>query len=277
MINNTENFLSHVVICKQLGEHTIKICELKYCKTKGLEKQSLDEDIRDFIGDKMYQGSIFDSFPDSDSNIDASEDSSSDFAKMDNSISRSKTKIKELVLCNQWDFWCTLTLDDSKQNRYDLDSFVARFGEFIHNYNRRTEEQYKVKYLLVPEKHKDGAWHMHGFIKGIRPDDLFTNQYGYLTWKKYQDKFGFISMSAVRDVDKASSYITKYITKDLSNTVTECNAHMYYHSKGLLKPKVIFKGYAKLESSWDWVHPDGLCKLKYIDTRQTDLSEVLHM
>ena len=170
----------NVVTVKQLGENCIKVTHLSTCRIKGIEEE------RQYV-------------PKSSVNTE----------KLDNNISRAKSVCKELVLCNSWDYWCTFTISPEKYDRYNLKKYIKDFTEFIHNYNRRCSDTEKVKYLFIPEMHQDGAWHIHGFIKGIKSKDLYVNSHGYLSWKQYEDKFGFISMSKVRDVDRASSYMMK--------------------------------------------------------------------
>lgn len=176
-------------------------------------------------------------------------------------------------MCNEWDYFVTLTISPDKHNRYDLELYKKQLSEFLHNYNRRCSVSDKVSYLLVPEKHKDGAWHMHGFIKGIKQKDLIQNDNGYLTWKQYDKKFGYMSLDFVKDREKVSSYILKYITKETEKNVTELNAHLYYCSKGLKRACEVFRGKAETSDSWDWVHPDGFCKIKNIDTRYEDIND----
>lgn len=195
--------------------------------------------------------------------------------KLGENITRARAKVREYALCNDWDWWCTFTLDKNLIDRYDLDGYKKKFSAFINDYNKRCPEEYKVKYLLVPEKHKDGAWHMHGFIKGIRPNDLVVNDNGYLTWKQYARKFGYISMDKIKDSKKASSYILKYITKDLSNSVSDLGKHLYYASRGLATGTEIFRGSAVFHGNWDWEHEEGYCKVKSFDSTKFDLSEFL--
>lgn len=184
--------------------------------------------------------------------------------KLDRNIIRAKSRIKELALCNQWDWWCTFTIDKSKHDRYDLIGFQKDFASFLHDYNRRTPEENKVKYLLVPELHEDGAVHMHGFLRGIRPNDLYINEHGHLTWRSYEDHFGFISMDEIKDKKKASSYILKYMKKGMDLTVKELGAHLYYASKGLNKAETIFRGAASLDAEWDW--KGDYCRKKWYDS-----------
>lgn len=164
---------------------------------------------------------------------------------------------------------------------YYLKGFISGFGEFIHVYNRRCPSEDKVRYLLVPEMHKDGAWHMHGFLRGIRESDLYVNQNGYLSWRQYEQKFGFMSMARIkgdRGIEKLCSYAMKYMSKEIGSSVTALGSHLYYCSKGLQTAQLVYKGRADLHCDWDWVHPDGFCKVKTFDDREdADISEFLEV
>ncbi len=201
-------------------------------------------------------------------------------SKLLNNLSRAKNKVKEYALCNPWDYFVTLTIDKEKFDRYNLEVYQKKFCEYLHGYNKRCDENDKVAYLLIPEQHKDGAWHMHGLIKGIRKKDIIINKNGYLTWKKYNDKFGYMSMDTIKDKDKVSSYILKYITKDISKNVNEINAHLYYASKGLKTAEVVLRSNTvqkKYNFPWDWEHPDGYVKNKLVDTRKEKVSDYLEI
>lgn len=238
---------SNVICVKKYGENTVKIIHMESCRKKGFEE----------LIENPKKGSI-------------------NTEKLSNNITRAKTTIREYALCNKWDFWCTFTINPRKYNRYHLDDYIKDFTEFIHNYNRRKEE--KCRYLFIPEQHKDGAWHIHGFISGIDAKDIYINKHGYFSWRQYEEKFGFISMTKLdNDIEKLASYCLKYMSKDLEKSVKDLNAHLYYCSKGLKKAEVLFKGHAILHSDWDWVHPDGFCKIKTIDARGVDLSEILEI
>lgn len=162
------------------------------------------------------------------------------YYKLDNNISRARTKIFEYAMSNDFDFFVTLTLNYRKQDRYCLDNFIKNFGQFIRNY--RSKYGIKVEYLLIPELHKDNAWHMHGLIKGIRQEDLFYNENGYLDWRQYKAKFGYISMSRVRSKIAISKYITKYLTKSIDSHNDRKHKKLYYHTRGLKKPSSIESG-----------------------------------
>lgn len=178
--------------------------------------------------------------------------------KLLNNISRARGKIFELAMCNDWQFFVTLTLSDEKLkklglSRYDLKGFYKYFSKWLNNY------KYKLSYLLVPEKHKDGAIHFHGFISGFpldSPDlELFTENdhlpYKLLNkikdgeiifnWLPFSEKFGFCDFEFIRNQEKCSSYVTKYISKELYKTIDNLGAHCYYCSTGLKRAERIIK------------------------------------
>lgn len=161
-------------------------------------------------------------------------------SKLNNNISRAKSKIREYALCNDFQYFVTLTIDPKKYDRYNLKTYYKDLAKFLNDYGRNHKT--KIKYILIPEKHKDGAWHMHGLISGVLDKHLIENDNNYLTWKQYARKFGYISLGEVQDHDKVSNYITKYITKDMANTINELGGHMYYCSKGLKTAEIIKKG-----------------------------------
>lgn len=161
-------------------------------------------------------------------------------SKLENNISRAKTKIYEYAMCNDFDYFVTLTLDPKKIDRYDLNSYIKKLGKFLNNYN--TNHNTKVQYVLIPEMHKDGAWHMHGLIKGILSKHLIKNDNGFLNWEHYSSRFGYISLSKIKNTSACAKYITKYINKDIDNTVKELGARTYYCSKGLKKAVEIKRG-----------------------------------
>lgn len=152
-------------------------------------------------------------------------------SKLDNNLSRAKNKVLEYALCNDFEYFVTLTIDKNKYDRFNLKQYYKDFGVFLQNYNRL--HKCKVEYIFIPEHHQDGAWHMHGLVKGIPKEHLIKNEHGYLDWNYYRDRFGYISLDKVRSKVRVSKYITKYINKDMATSIRELNAKSYYNSKGL--------------------------------------------
>jgi hypothetical protein len=165
------------------------------------------------------------------------------------SIIRSRSNIAQYVANNSWDYFVTLTISPEKWGlKMDLNSLTdvkRKVLKFFQNYAYRRGEEFK--YLLVPEFHKSGQVHFHGFMKGINENDLFINENGYLDFQPYRDKFGFCTMSKIADQNRAASYVTKYIQKDMFlGQKLVPNTHLYFASKGLKKDRLIFKGSASV-------------------------------
>ena len=90
-------------------------------------------------------------------------------AKLDSNFSRARSMVLQYALCNPWEYFFTGTLDQTKFNRYDLDTFQAKLSQFIRDKRKAYHAKFQV--LLVPEHHKDGAWHIHGLVHAL-PDDV---------------------------------------------------------------------------------------------------------
>ena len=177
--------------------------------------------------------------------------------KLEESICRTRSKIFELAFCNPWSWFFTGTLDPKKYDRTDLKKFHSDLTNWLRQYNRYHGTQ--VKFLLIPELHTDGkSWHMHGFFYDLPQEHLTRFQIGdrmgkalaekvkngdeVFNWSAYQKKFGFCDLEPIRNAEAVSKYITKYISKNLATSVTELNAHMYYHSRGLQFAQTVKKG-----------------------------------
>ena len=158
--------------------------------------------------------------------------------KLSNNVTRARAMVFEYALCNDFQYFVTLTLDKNMHDRYDLKGYIKRLGQFIRNYRRNYGAD--IQYLLIPERHKDGAWHMHGLFMGIPEEHLSVNKNGYLDWQAYSKRFGYISIDKIKNKEAVSKYITKYVTKSFDNVggVTEKESKLYYCSRGLKRAKI---------------------------------------
>lgn len=174
--------------------------------------------------------------------------------KLYNSISRARHVISELALCNEWEYFVTLTINKEYYDRYDLETFMAALGKWLSNYSARKTGGVKIDYLLVPDLDKRGAWHLHGFMNGVPPEHLskFENRKylkrltkkGYLKWPAYESKFGFCALGKVQSKAAVAAYISKCIRKpSVIQKVAKLNSKLYYNTQGLKRSTVIYEGY----------------------------------
>ena len=176
--------------------------------------------------------------------------------KLPENVRRAKSKVFELALCNQFSYFCTLTFSpELVTDRHDLEGCMKKLCKWLNNYNNRRDGAC-VRYLLIPEPHHDGAWHLHGLISGIPGDDLreflldehlpdhirkeLSKGHQVFQWTPYDRKFGYCTLSPISSTDAVSKYITKYITKELGSSVKELNAHLYYRSQGLNQKELLY-------------------------------------
>jgi len=170
--------------------------------------------------------------------------------KLWNSISRARSKILELGLCNEWEYFATFTIDKRKFDRYNLDTYFRVLGQWLQNISKRTGQ--KIDYVLIPELHKDGAWHIHGLISGVTADKLTPFEAGkhpqklidggFLNWKDYEKKFGFCSFGKIKDAQAVSFYVTKYVTKSLMTQTRRLGSRLYYCTQGLKRSEELIRG-----------------------------------
>lgn len=87
-------------------------------------------------------------------------------ADRERSMRRARANLRRLALANDFDYFVTLTLDPAKIDRYDPKAIMHTMNRWLDNMVRR----HGLRYILVPERHKDGALHFHGFFAGTGLD-----------------------------------------------------------------------------------------------------------
>ena len=167
---------------------------------------------------------------------------------------RARTMVRDYARANDFTHFVTLTLDASRvTNRYDIDACTRDIRVTLDNLVRRKG----LQYVLVPEEHKDGAIHYHGFINAALPlVDSGTLSKGGGTPHKPRSarqreqwlaegwnvvynvpawKFGFSTAIALYgERDAAIGYVCKYITK----AQRKLGGRWYYSGGGLALPSM---------------------------------------
>ena len=136
---------------------------------------------------------------------------------LNNSVSRTRQKVYDYSLANDWEWFLTLTFDpkNPKVDRYSYGSCVHAMKMFLKNLRRWCPD---VRYVFVPEKHKDGAFHFHGLIGGCEGLPVVSSgvfQHGKEVFNIPGYKYGFSTATRVQSSRKAGAYLAKYISKDL--------------------------------------------------------------
>lgn len=199
---------------------------------------------------------------------------------------RSLTSVYDIVCMNENDFkyFVTLTIDPNKVNSKDPKEVIPLLRSFLKNMTSR----YGLKYILIPEHHKNGGIHLHGLFsdsielvdsdtrkakgyekpmkietlkrKGINVDDC------QMVYNLPQWKHGWSTAYEVYgDANGVASYITKYITKDLAKIFGN-----FYYAGGDIKrevPKELTDtDYQSAEFDREYEIPEAFLKIKYLTT-----------
>ncbi len=193
-----------------------------------------------------------------------------------NNLARTRRTIRDLALCNQFDYFCTFTFDGQKIDRYNFDVCRNRITKVFNNYKVRYSPDFR--YLIVPEYHKDKAIHFHGLVRGIRPEDLIVSEFvmkregdqlfevpntkGYVDWQYYSSKCGWFNCSMIRNHEKCASYIAKYVTKDLVSMGK--GKRVLMASKGLRRPELVFD-MDDVPMEFNPQYQDDFCSMAYLN------------
>ena len=159
----------------------------------------------------------------------------SEGADMLRSMRRARAKLRRLALANEFEYFVTLTLDPEKIDRYDGEAIVKALGRWADNMVRR----HGLRYILVPERHKDGAFHFHGFMAGgIEARDSGVKWDGRPVYNLPQWPFGFTTAQRLYgDYHAAVGYCCKYIGKESG---TRTLGRWYYSGGALREPRKIY-------------------------------------
>ena len=146
-------------------------------------------------------------------------------------IRRARQMIFNICMLNDFSHFVTWTLDPGKVDRFDDLAVKSKFQNFLSNSVQRKD----LVYLFVPERHKSGAVHFHGLIKGnynmIESGTVAVRERKKPVKLATAKRFGWTVLGPVYNVsdwrngwstaielydsrDRVSKYIAKYVTKE---------------------------------------------------------------
>ena len=165
------------------------------------------------------------------------EEVTGDYHPSVSSLSRTKTLVKDIVLCNNFELFCTFTFAPDKVDRFSLGACWHKMSVWLHHQADRSRAAGKrFDYLVIPEQHKNGAWHFHALISGYvgsLVDSGKLTSYGRKIYNLSSYRSGFSTAVPIDDKEKVSSYVTKYITKSF---VKKFNQRRFFCSRSLKRP-----------------------------------------
>lgn len=160
----------------------------------------------------------------------------SEGADMVRSMRRARAKLRRLALANGFEYFVTLTLDPAKIDRYDGAAVTKALGRWCDNMVRR----HGLRYILVPERHKDGAFHFHGFMAGpgLKAVDSGIKWDDRPVYNLPQWTLGFTTAQRLYgDYHAAVGYCCKYIGKQDAERPL---GRWYYSGGALHEPEKLY-------------------------------------
>lgn len=145
---------------------------------------------------------------------------------LERSMRRARSKLRRLALANEFRWFVTLTIDPQKCDSYDGAAVVKKLSAWCSNMVQR----HGLRYILVPERHKSGRIHFHGFFNDCLEvvDSGHTDSQGHKIFNLPQWFLGFTTaIELYDDYIKAVGYVCKYVGKQ-----GEKPAGRWYYSGG---------------------------------------------
>lgn len=150
---------------------------------------------------------------------------------------RARKEVFELCACNVFDLFFTLTLSPEKVDRYDYKEAVKKLGQWLDNRVRRKG----LRYVAVPELHRDGAVHFHGLCnaESMRLVDSGHSDKGHPIYNVSDWPLGFTTaMRLYGEPLRAARYIAKYVTKSADGGTI--GGRYYFHGGALDKARCLY-------------------------------------
>ena len=190
------------------------------------------------------------------------------------SASRTINKIYDIARSNCWEWFLTFTFSPEKvEDRKDYEECSKKLSMWL---NRMRKTCPDMVYLVVPEQHKDGAYHFHGLFSDIDNlglvDSGTVDKDGNTIYNVGSYKFGFTTAERIRDLGRSCSYLSKYITKDLC-AVTK-GKRRYWSSRNVKLPVVEELHLEVSETERIKMFMDGCTYIKSTQTPYTDVTYI---
>lgn len=176
---------------------------------------------------------------------------------LESSRARAKRAIYDVGMCNRFEYFFTWTLNKDYVDRFNVDEVYKKVRTFLSNAVQRKA----FEYVLIPEKHKDGAIHMHGLcnLGTVRIERAKSPYTGHELFDgSGRDIFNMLDwwlghstcVKLDENYEKAVGYITKYITKSEEKIFGK----WYLSSRNLQKkPEYLMIDYIPYD---DFVNPE---------------------
>ncbi len=136
------------------------------------------------------------------------------------SVNRTREQLADLVLSNDFEYFLTVTFDGKKVDRYNDKVTRKKMQYWLNDLKKLYKD---IKYIAVAEYHKKGALHFHCLLGGVTDKELGLIDSGKrvkkgltkgeIIYNTRRWKFGWSTVTKIKNKDACKRYILKYVTK----------------------------------------------------------------
>ena len=196
---------------------------------------------------------------------------------------RAKNKIFDLIRCNEFKYFVTLTFNPDIIDSFDYNAVVKKINSYLGNRVRRNG----LCYVGVPEKHKSGRFHFHFLCNNVlhlvhsgtyirpaggKPVKADTCRKQGVNIEDCKSVYNIVDWSlgwstAIElygDINAVANYVGKYITK----ASDKVGGRWYYSGGDLVKPIFRYDRVSFNDCDFDYMYDcdGGKFKIKRFDT-----------
>lgn len=154
---------------------------------------------------------------------------------LERSMRRARGKLRRLALANDFRWFVTLTIDPEKCDSFDGSMVVKKLNAWCSNMVQRKA----LRYILVPERHKSGRIHFHGFFSDSveAVESGHYDKQGHKIYNLPQWSLGFTTaIELYDDYASAVGYVCKYVGKQGEKPA----GRWYYSVCDLREPEITY-------------------------------------
>lgn len=186
---------------------------------------------------------------------------------------RALDQLYGICLSNNWEYFITVTFSAKEVDRHDDDIVKTKWSEWLRSVRKKSPD---LQCFVVPERHKDGAIHFHGFMSNANvtlveahyPENFkIVSKRGKPIYSKLGDPifnikewtYGFSTVAVLPqegNYERVVNYVSKYISKE-GGTVGY-NKKRYYRTRNLLKKQKVSYNLKLEDGDLDPVKIDGV-------------------
>ena len=187
---------------------------------------------------------------------------------------RSVNIIYDIARANFWDWFLTFTFSPEFLDRYNYVECSRKLSQWLNNMKKRGNSD--MRYLVVPEMHKDGAFHFHGLFANCDGMNFVESgkrdKHSRIIYNVGRYNWGFTTATRVSDSGSSAGYLCKYVTKELIGVTF--GKKRYWASRNCARPEI--EDLYITDDLMEWLGSVG-ADVKYIKQVQTPYNRVTYV